>query len=442
MLGVDSVVQHDQSLTTRELCPPQRGPSVDAVGDLLARNAHRPQQRIQRRAWLQRFSIGRVAVQVYEDLEVGISLFELVRGMQCKSGLPDASHPVDRDGEERPVGGPVVCRDRGEQSSHLLVTAGEIGDIGRKGVPAALRTGPGAAIESGVVAQNLFVHPTQLWAGVYTQLIFQEPPGILEYRQRLCPPTTAVEREHQHRAQPLPQRMRGHQMNELGDCVIGQATIHHDRRPLLQSGKAPFLQPSPLGGDHRTLQPAEGFTAPQRQRRIDVLHGLVEPASPITLVSVGQVPFERYEVQLCGIASQRVAGLRPHQRGDRVRILRHGAEAERFAQTADVALHGIPRLVRRVLTPYGSDDSADGHRPVHLQQEDNQHGLLPRRPQIEVSPVPARRHRAENAVPYLPHGNPSPGSRRLPAPSLTTSPTSTAASSQGQQFTPEGLSRR
>ena len=59
------------------------------------------------------------------------------------------------------------------------------------------------------------MHLAQGRAGLDAQLGIQHPPGVAERRQRLGLPPGPVQREHQLPAQPLAQRMLGHQLLQL-----------------------------------------------------------------------------------------------------------------------------------------------------------------------------------------------------------------------------------
>ena len=59
------------------------------------------------------------------------------------------------------------------------------------------------------------MHLTQGRAGLDAQFGIEYPPGVVEHRQRLGLPPGPVQREHQLPAQPLAQRMLGHQQLQL-----------------------------------------------------------------------------------------------------------------------------------------------------------------------------------------------------------------------------------
>ena len=76
--------------------------------------------------------------------------------------------------------------------------------------------GRGSQVERRVLLQDRELQGLERRARFDTQLLVQSERGLVERRQRVGLPTGSVEREHQLRAEPLPEGMCGDQALELG----------------------------------------------------------------------------------------------------------------------------------------------------------------------------------------------------------------------------------
>jgi hypothetical protein len=83
------IVQHDQHSAVGEAAAVQRRPLVEAGRDLRASGVQRPQGVIERLARLDRLDALGVAVQVDEELPVGVAVGHLVGSAQDQGGLAD-----------------------------------------------------------------------------------------------------------------------------------------------------------------------------------------------------------------------------------------------------------------------------------------------------------------------------------------------------------------
>ena len=86
----------------------------------------------------------------------------------------------------------------------------------------------------------------QLPARLDAQLVDELPSGLLVHVERLGLPAAPVEREHQLRTEPLPQRMLGGERLELRDQVCPATEREVCLDPLLENRQPSFLEAADL----------------------------------------------------------------------------------------------------------------------------------------------------------------------------------------------------
>ena len=95
-------------------------------------------------------------------------------------------------------------------------------------------------LEARVLKENGTLELLQRPARLQSELLVQQLPGLPVRLKRLRLPARAVEREHQLAAQPLLQRVRGHQRLQLADQLgalpesqVGFDAVREHRSPQL-----------------------------------------------------------------------------------------------------------------------------------------------------------------------------------------------------------------
>ena len=199
------------------------------------------------------------------------------------------------------------------------------------------------------------LQPAQLRAGLEPELLDQEPAALAHDLERVRLAAGAVERQHQLPAQPLAQRVLGHERAQLADQVGGVAARQLGRQPLLDRLQPQLLQARDLAlGELVEAMVGERGPAPQRQRRLELVGR--------------QQRLEAAAVDRVALDLQRVAGRAPAHR----QLL-----ADPRAQARDLLLQRLVAAVRRLVAPDGLDELVDRHglrRPQ--RQRDEQPPLL------------------------------------------------------------------
>ena len=216
---------------------------------------------------------------------------------------------------------------------------------------AGARRRPGRRVELGRLVEHLLLQPPQLLARLEPQLVGEEAARVAVDRQRVGLAPRAVEREHELRAQALAQRVRRHQLLQLGDQLGVAAVREVGLDPPLEHGEPPLPEPLDLGGRRALeLDAVQRLAAPQRQR--------------VAVALLGGQALEQRGVEVLG---RQHVPVRP--RGDRV-----GAEDP--PQAGDVALDPLGRGRRRVLAPQLGHQPRRRHDLARVQEQHGQQRLL------------------------------------------------------------------
>ena len=175
--------------------------------------------------------------------------------------------------------------------------------------------------------------------GSHAQLVDEhhaQPPARL---QRLTLPPVPVQRDHELRPPPLPQRFLGDQLLALRDGVAVTARGHDRGHPLLRDRRAQLVEPGRLRTRERTVRELrERRTPPERER-------LVERGDRSSVLApLGQPPGVRDQrTRHCRIGGEPVQHVARWARDDR----RVPTALEAPPQPQYVVLQRLPRRPRR-----------------------------------------------------------------------------------------------
>ena len=123
-------------------------------------------------------------------------------------------------------------------------------------------------VQLGIVGQDHRLQPAQFRPRLESELFDQQPPALAHDLQRVRLAPGAVERQHQRSAQPLAQRVFGHERAQLADQVGRVAAHQLLRHPLLDRLQAQLLQAGDLAlGELVDAMVGERGAPPQGQRR-------------------------------------------------------------------------------------------------------------------------------------------------------------------------------
>jgi hypothetical protein len=109
------------------------------------------------------------------------------------------------------------------------------------------------------------VHRSQLRPGLDAQRLDQQPPAVLVHGQGLGPPPGPLQRQHEQAAEPLAERVRPHQREQVTGQLLVAAKIQLQAHALLGDQQPPFLQPGRLDLGEWPVDAAQRRPAPQRQ---------------------------------------------------------------------------------------------------------------------------------------------------------------------------------
>ena len=187
--------------------------------------------------------------------------------------------------------------------------------------------------------------------------------------------------------QPLPQRVLGDQLLQLGGQRVVPAQRQVGVDPGLERGQPQLLQPGRLRPGERVVgQVGQHPAAPQAQRRAQRLGGLRVPARLQRGPPGREAVLEPRRVQLLTVHPQQVPAVPGHQ--DLARRAPGPVRLERLAQVRDVDLHGRDPPVGWVPAPDVLGQPVQRYHPVRLEQQQREHRPLPRAAQRHRTPAP------------------------------------------------------
>ena len=242
---------------------------------------------------------------------------------------------------------------------------------GRDGNARAVAVGRGltaiAPVERRVVGEDRCVQALQRLAGVDAEFAGEQFADPLVGGERVGLPAAAVQRQHELAVQPLPQRMPGGQLLQLGDERVVPAERQVGVDPGLQNGEPQFLQPGGLGpGEGVVGQVGQHRAAPQIQRLAQRLGGFGVPASFQLSPSRGEAVLEQRRVQVLMVHVQHITAV-PGQK-DVSRGTPGPVRLQRLAQVEHIGLQGRDPPLRWVPAPDILGQPVHRHDPVRLKQ--------------------------------------------------------------------------
>ncbi|GAA2857882.1 hypothetical protein GCM10020220_053870 [Nonomuraea rubra] len=199
-------------------------------------------------------------MQVDVENAVGVAVGDGVRQVYGQRGFADPAGTAD--GDDR--------RHAGFRGGERLVEPGEL-DVASgegAGVGGQLGRGDGVAecgllcrsgqLEDGIASEHRLLEPAQLGTRLDPELLDHDAASLLVERERFRRPSSAIQRQHQLRVRPLPQRVR---LDVDGQIRYHRMVItrrHPQIDVILQSGET-FLRQTgglDLGPLRRTCPPA------------------------------------------------------------------------------------------------------------------------------------------------------------------------------------------
>jgi len=190
------------------------------------------------------------------------------------------------------------------------------------------------------------LHSAQLRAWLHPDFPDEVTAGPLKGEQRVALPPAAVQREHQQRPQPLPQRMLAHQRLQLGGHLGVPAQRQVGLDPGLQRGQAHLPQVSRRrGAEQGVLKIRVRRPPPQRQRGAQRHRGDVGRALGRGLARPRHQISELQRINVIAGGAKHIPGALP----------RHGAvravRCQHLAHPHDIHLHRSSGAGRRVGPP-------------------------------------------------------------------------------------------
>ena len=208
--------------------------------------------------------------------------------------------------------------------------------------------------------------------------------------ERLGLAADPVERLHEVAHQPLPQRLLGDRVDQLGHHLAVPSQRQLDLEAQLERGQPLLLQARRPALDGPPGKTQQGRAAPQVQ-------GGTQSGRRLDMAPLGCLAGRRDDlvgedlgVQAAGGRPDAVAGLLGHdQRVGPVMVTEHPA------QRRDAVLHLAPGGVGRVLAPDRVDQAIHWYEPIGAEQQHSEHRPRPRPTQRDRLAVEGRPQRAE-----------------------------------------------
>ena len=257
----------------------------------------------------------------------------------------------------------------------------------RRAGPDAAMPGPGRQLQIRLVAQHGLLQPAQVRARLEPELVDQRPPRVGVGLERLGLPAAAVQREHQLRAEPLPQRVARDQRAQLRD-QLGVTTEREVGVDAQLERLEPLLLERLDGGDGELLvgEVGERAAPPLAERCAQRPGGLPRAAGRQVVAALRAQRLEARDVGAPRGRAHAIAG----RDG-----LDDGVRLEQPAQARDVLLQRGARVGGRVVAPQLVDQRVRRHDLAGPQQEQREHAALAHAAQMERPAVVADLERAE-----------------------------------------------
>jgi hypothetical protein len=199
----------------------------------------------------------------------------------------------------------------------------------------------------------------QLRGGVDSELFGEQVPGVLEDREGLGGPSRRVQGAHELPAEPLPQRLFGHQPSQLSHWrAFGQGQSGFDQ--VLGRGEPHLLQAGTVGV--RVGQVGQCRAAPQVERPSQERGGVRVDARAQPSPPFADQLLETMRVDVVGVDRQPVP--------DAVELERPGRQVT--SQPGDVRLDGVDGAGRRLVAVLAVDQSVHRDHPARVQKQHDQ----------------------------------------------------------------------
>ena len=207
-------------------------------------------------------------------------------------------------------------------------------------------------------------------ARLEAELVDQRSPRTLVHGERVRLSSRAVEREHQLRAEPLPERLLRDQLLELADELAVSAEREIGVDPVFERRESKLVEADDLRLRERLPgEIGERGPAPQRERRPQAVgsgSGVTgRKRSPALLAE----PNELEEVDALRLDHEPITRRRCLER----------AFGQQLSQLRDVDLDRVPSRFGGFLSPERVDQPVARHDVVRVEEQDREQGasLLP-----------------------------------------------------------------
>ena len=198
----------------------------------------------------------------------------------------------------------------------------------------------------------------QLTARLDTQPLNKRAPPFLVGLERVRLPAAAVEGKHQLAAQPLAERMLGHEPVEVADELGAASELELGGDPPLEREQPSLLEPLRLGGrERRVLKIRERASTPKAKRLAQAVVCARRVACRRGSAPLLEQRLEPFEIQFARIDSDHIAG----------RSALDPVCANRSTQAGDVIVECVAGAGRRRCAPQPIDQSIARDRLVGIE---------------------------------------------------------------------------
>lgn len=315
-------------------------------------------KRLDRRHW----RAGSVTTQVDEQLAVGKALPALVTPVDGQGRLADAGGAGDHAQHDRPrrTGHHGVQRGKfGRPASEVRHRRRELrGDREQRRRPQG-----GFGPHDGLVSQ------TDLAPRIHAELLGEGGAEPMEHGESVRLPAGPVERQHELRARPLPQRIGVHQLLQLRQHLRVPAECEFAVDQLLLRGQALVVKPSSRGLDKTGHRAAQRRPPPQQQRGAQCLGCVQVAGAGNSGPRLRHVCPENVQVKRPVIDGELVSARTSGQGGAEASLTQYLSDSE---HTAAQLRHGTGRRRR---SPDRVCERCQGDHSVRMQQQVGEHRL-------------------------------------------------------------------
>ena len=221
----------------------------------------------------------------------------------------------------------------------------------------------GDADERPLLAQDRAVERLELRAGFDPELLDERAARVAVRGERIGLPSRPVEREHQLRAQPLPQRMPRDERLQLGHEVGVDPELEIGGDPILEHAQPQILEPMDVVlREVLQLRVGKRRASPESKRLAE--HD--RPPLGLFLPRLADDVLETGEIELTSVELEHIAG----------RPCLEETRPQQLPQLRDGVLQGRRRGSRRMLAPELIDETLSRDRLVRPQEQQRQQRAL------------------------------------------------------------------